>query len=142
MFPPSSACTKLRGSDVRCSPGSRRAPCHPHCSNGTRRPRWLTPVTVSRGERRHGPRRSRTKGSSQSATEHPDDRTATPSLVSASGSASRTRSEMPHSRRVLAMATELLRYRPAPDFHNEWLQSIEELVAAAGISAAATYQRL
>ncbi|KAE8775475.1 hypothetical protein D1007_52032 [Hordeum vulgare] len=41
-----------------------------------------------------------------------------------------------HGRRALAMATELLRYSPACDCHNDWLQRIEELVAAVGDSAA------
>ncbi|KAE8787272.1 hypothetical protein D1007_38897 [Hordeum vulgare] len=61
------------------------------------------------------------QSSSQSATEQPDGRTATPSLVQASGSALRARPEMPHGRHVLATAAELLRYRPAPDPHNDWL---------------------
>ncbi|KAE8790483.1 hypothetical protein D1007_35135 [Hordeum vulgare] len=76
------------------------------------------------------------QGSSQQATEHPNGRTATPSLVRASGSASRARPEMPHGRRALAMFIELLHYRPAADRHNDWLQRIEELVAAAGDSMA------
>ncbi|KAE8796126.1 hypothetical protein D1007_28986 [Hordeum vulgare] len=75
------------------------------------------------------------QGSSQPATEQPDGRTATPSIVRAFGLASRARPKMPHGRRVLAMATKLLRYRPTPDRHNGWLQRIEELVAAAGDSA-------
>ncbi|KAE8803521.1 hypothetical protein D1007_20596 [Hordeum vulgare] len=70
------------------------------------------------------------QGSSHPATEQPDSRTATPSVVRASRSASSARTEISHGWRVLAMATELLRYRPAPDRHN-WLQCIEELVAAA-----------
>ncbi|KAE8781219.1 hypothetical protein D1007_45576 [Hordeum vulgare] len=70
------------------------------------------------------------QGSSQPATEHLDGRTATPSLVRASGSSSHVRPEMPHGRPVLAMATEHLLYRPAPNHHNDWLQRIEELVAA------------
>ncbi|KAE8792883.1 hypothetical protein D1007_32518 [Hordeum vulgare] len=53
------------------------------------------------------------QGSSQQATEHLDGHTVTPSLVWASGSASHTWPKMPHSRRALSMATELLRYRPA-----------------------------
>ncbi|KAE8774480.1 hypothetical protein D1007_53140 [Hordeum vulgare] len=61
------------------------------------------------------------QGSSQPVTEHPDGRTATPSIARASGVASHARPEMPHGRRVLAMATELLCYRPAPDRHNDWL---------------------
>ncbi|KAE8817754.1 hypothetical protein D1007_04520 [Hordeum vulgare] len=79
-----------------------------------------------------GPSAQEQQGSSHPATEQPDGRTATMSLVRASGSASRARLEMPHGRHVLAMATELLRYRPAPDRHNDWLPRIEELVAAAG----------
>ncbi|KAE8777552.1 hypothetical protein D1007_49663 [Hordeum vulgare] len=72
------------------------------------------------------------QGSSEPATEEPDSRTATPSLVRASRSASRARLEMPHGRHALAMATELILYRPAADRHNDWLQCIEELVTAAG----------
>ncbi|KAE8784903.1 hypothetical protein D1007_41434 [Hordeum vulgare] len=53
-------------------------------------------------------------GSSQPDTEHDDSRTTTPSLVRASRASSHARPEMPHGRRALAMATELLRYRPAP----------------------------
>ncbi|KAE8802973.1 hypothetical protein D1007_21168 [Hordeum vulgare] len=79
-----------------------------------------------------GPNAQEQQGSSHPATEQLDGRIATPSLIRASGSASRTRLEMSHGRRALAMAAELLRYRPAPDRHNEWLQGIEELVAAAG----------
>ncbi|KAE8781474.1 hypothetical protein D1007_45255 [Hordeum vulgare] len=86
-----------------------------------------------------GPDSQEQQGSSQPATEQPDGRTATPSLVRASGSALRARSEMPHGRRVLAMDTELIRYRPTPDRHNRLLQRIEELVAAAGDSAAFSY---
>ncbi|KAE8803218.1 hypothetical protein D1007_20994 [Hordeum vulgare] len=59
------------------------------------------------------------QGSSQPATEQTDGRTATPSLVQDSGSASRARPEMLHGRRALAMATELLPYRSAPDRHND-----------------------
>ncbi|KAE8788481.1 hypothetical protein D1007_37402 [Hordeum vulgare] len=65
-----------------------------------------------------GPDAQEQQGSSQPATEHPDGRTATLSLVLASGSASSARPEMPHGRRALAMATALLRYRPTPDRHN------------------------
>ncbi|KAE8819515.1 hypothetical protein D1007_02498 [Hordeum vulgare] len=79
------------------------------------------------------------QGSSQLATEQADDRTTTPSLVRASGLASRARSEMPHGRRAPAMATELLRNWPALDRHNDWLQRIEELVATAGDSATFSY---
>ncbi|KAE8809847.1 Puromycin-sensitive aminopeptidase [Hordeum vulgare] len=81
-----------------------------------------------------GPNAQEQQGSSQPATEHPDGHTATPSLVRASGSASHARLEMPHGRHALAMAIELLRYQPAPDRHNDWLQRIEELVSAAGDS--------
>ncbi|KAE8772638.1 hypothetical protein D1007_55334 [Hordeum vulgare] len=62
-----------------------------------------------------GPNAQEQHCSSPPATEHPDGRTATSSLVRVSGSASRARREMPHGRRALAMATELLRYRPARD---------------------------
>ncbi|KAE8795310.1 hypothetical protein D1007_29806 [Hordeum vulgare] len=55
------------------------------------------------------------QGSSQPASEHPDGRTTTPLLVWASRSASHAWLEMSHGRRMLAMATELLRYRPASD---------------------------
>ncbi|KAE8803663.1 hypothetical protein D1007_20434 [Hordeum vulgare] len=98
-----------------------------------------------------GPDAEEQQGSSQPATEQPDGRTATPSLVRAFGSASRTRPKMSHGRRALAMAAELLRYRPTLDRHNDWLQRIEELVAAVGAdtlmpfrleNAAATYRRL
>ncbi|KAE8777323.1 hypothetical protein D1007_49931 [Hordeum vulgare] len=83
-----------------------------------------------------GPDAQGQQGCSQPAIEHPDGRTATPSLVQASRSASRARSEMLHGRRVLAMATELFRYRPTLDRHNDWLQRIEEMVTPAGDSAA------
>ncbi|KAE8793355.1 hypothetical protein D1007_32010 [Hordeum vulgare] len=76
------------------------------------------------------------QGSSQPMTERADGRTDTPSLVRASRLASHARPEAPHGRRALAMATELLHYRPASDRYNVWLQRIEELVATAGDSAA------
>ncbi|KAE8790577.1 hypothetical protein D1007_35090 [Hordeum vulgare] len=76
------------------------------------------------------------QGSFQPRTEHVDGRTATPSLARPSGSASHARPEMPLGRRMLAMATELLSYWPAPDRHDDWLHRIEELIAAAGDSAA------
>ncbi|KAE8789975.1 hypothetical protein D1007_35735 [Hordeum vulgare] len=71
------------------------------------------------------------QGSSQPATEDPDGRTVTPSLVRASRSASRAWPEVPDGQCALAKATELLCYRPTPDLHKDWLQRIEELVAAA-----------
>ncbi|KAE8787746.1 hypothetical protein D1007_38211 [Hordeum vulgare] len=80
------------------------------------------------------PKAQEQQGSSQPATEHCDGRTATPSLLRASGATSHARPEMPHGRRALAMATEQLRYRSAPDRHHDWLQHIEELVATAGDS--------
>ncbi|KAE8769650.1 hypothetical protein D1007_58729 [Hordeum vulgare] len=83
-----------------------------------------------------GPEVQEQQGSSQPATEHPDGRAATPSLARASMSASHARPEVPHGQRVLTMATELLRYRPAPDRLNKWLHRIEELVAAVGDSVA------
>ncbi|KAE8771542.1 hypothetical protein D1007_56562 [Hordeum vulgare] len=83
-----------------------------------------------------GPEVQEQQGSSQPVTEQVDGRTTTTSLAKPSGSASRARPEMPIGRRALAMATELLRYRPAPDRHDDWLQRIEELIAAAGDSAA------
>ncbi|KAE8785703.1 hypothetical protein D1007_40552 [Hordeum vulgare] len=79
------------------------------------------------------------QGSSQPPDEHVNGRTAMPSLDRPSGSASRTRPEMPHGRRALAMATELLRYWPAPDCHDEWLHRIEDLIAAARGSAALSF---
>ncbi|KAE8809210.1 hypothetical protein D1007_14255 [Hordeum vulgare] len=82
-----------------------------------------------------GPDAQVQQGSSQPATEQPDGRTATPSLVRASGSAWRARSGMTHGRRALSMATELLRYWPAPDCHNDSLQRSEEHITAAGDSA-------
>ncbi|KAE8811155.1 hypothetical protein D1007_12066 [Hordeum vulgare] len=66
-----------------------------------------------------GPDAQEQQGSFQPATEQPDGRTATPSLARASGSASRARPEMPHGWRALVMATELVRYRSAPDRHND-----------------------
>ncbi|KAE8792859.1 hypothetical protein D1007_32549 [Hordeum vulgare] len=81
-----------------------------------------------------GPEVQEQQGSSQPVTEQAEGRTATPSLGRPSGSASRARPEMPHGWRTLAMATELLRYRPAPDRHDDLLQRIEELIAAAGDS--------
>ncbi|KAE8808337.1 hypothetical protein D1007_15239 [Hordeum vulgare] len=75
------------------------------------------------------------QGSSESVAKHRDGRTATPSLVRGFGATLHARPEMPHVRRALSMATELLRYRPAPDCHHDWLQRIEELVAAASDSA-------
>ncbi|KAE8811117.1 hypothetical protein D1007_12112 [Hordeum vulgare] len=72
------------------------------------------------------------QGSSQPATEQPDGRTATPSLVPTFGSASCARPEMPHGWGALAMVVELLRYRPAPDRHNDWLQRIVQFGAVVG----------
>ncbi|KAE8821021.1 hypothetical protein D1007_00858 [Hordeum vulgare] len=83
-----------------------------------------------------GPNTQEQQGSSQPATEHHDSRTATLSLLRASEATSHARPKMPHGPRALAMANEVLRYRPAPDRHNDWLQRIEELVAVAGDSAA------
>ncbi|KAE8781489.1 hypothetical protein D1007_45272 [Hordeum vulgare] len=83
-----------------------------------------------------GPDAQERQGSFQPATEQLDGRTATSSLVRASGSASRAPPEMSHGRRALSMAVELLRYRPAPDCHNDWLRHIEELVSAASDPAA------
>ncbi|KAE8774513.1 hypothetical protein D1007_53105 [Hordeum vulgare] len=83
-----------------------------------------------------GPEVHEQQGSSQPVTEPVNSRTDTPSLARPSGSASRARPKVPHGRRALAMGSELLRYRPALDRHNDWLQCIEELIAAAGDSAA------
>ncbi|KAE8798092.1 hypothetical protein D1007_26706 [Hordeum vulgare] len=86
-----------------------------------------------------GPDAQEWQGSSQPATEQQDGCTATPSLVRASGSASCARLEMPCGWCTLAMATEMLRYWPAPNRHNDWLQRIEEHVAYAGDSTALSY---
>ncbi|KAE8801605.1 hypothetical protein D1007_22821 [Hordeum vulgare] len=59
-----------------------------------------------------GPDAKEQQGSSQLATKQPDGRTATPTLVWASGSVSHARTEMLHGWRTLAMAIVLLRYRP------------------------------
>ncbi|KAE8805707.1 hypothetical protein D1007_18210 [Hordeum vulgare] len=83
-----------------------------------------------------GPEVQEQQGSSEPVTEPVDGRTAIMSLVRPLGSASRARPEVPHGWRTLAMDTELLRYRPAPDRHEDWLQRIEELIAAIGDSAA------
>ncbi|KAE8820253.1 hypothetical protein D1007_01671 [Hordeum vulgare] len=83
-----------------------------------------------------GPDAQEQQGSSQPATEQANDRTATPSLVRASRSASHVRPKMTHGRRPLAMATELLRYWSTLDRHNDWLQCIEELVAATDDTSA------
>ncbi|KAE8773558.1 hypothetical protein D1007_54173 [Hordeum vulgare] len=66
-----------------------------------------------------GPDAQEQKVSCQPSTEQPDGCSATPSLVQASGSASRARPEMSHGQRVLSMASELVRYRPTPDLHND-----------------------
>ncbi|KAE8782089.1 hypothetical protein D1007_44608 [Hordeum vulgare] len=75
-------------------------------------------------------------GSSQPATEPVYGRTATLSLARPSRSASRARPKMPHDRCTLAMATELLHYRPARDRHDDWLHRIEELITVVGYSSA------
>ncbi|KAE8820447.1 hypothetical protein D1007_01593 [Hordeum vulgare] len=79
-----------------------------------------------------GPGAQEQQGSSYLDAEQPDGCTATPFLVQASGSSSRAQLEMPNGWRALAMAAELLSYRPASDRHNEWLQRTEELVVAVG----------
>ncbi|KAE8810857.1 hypothetical protein D1007_12353 [Hordeum vulgare] len=66
-----------------------------------------------------GPEVQEQQGSSQLVTEQVDGRTATLSLAWPSGSASHARPEMPHGRRMLAMSTELLHYRPARDRHDD-----------------------
>ncbi|KAE8811434.1 hypothetical protein D1007_11819 [Hordeum vulgare] len=81
-----------------------------------------------------GPEVQEQQGSSHPVTEQADGYTTTPLLTRSSGSASHVRPEMPHGRCGLAMATELLRYRPAPDRHDDWLQRIEELIVVAGDS--------
>ncbi|KAE8778181.1 hypothetical protein D1007_48949 [Hordeum vulgare] len=75
-----------------------------------------------------GPGVQEQQGSSHPITEHPDGRTATPSLVQPSGSSSRARPREVCGQRALAMANELLPYRPVAD----WLQRIEEVIATAG----------
>ncbi|KAE8792495.1 hypothetical protein D1007_32967 [Hordeum vulgare] len=87
----------------------------------------------------NGPKVQEQHGSSQLVTEPVDGCTATPSLAKPSGSASRARPEMPHGRRALAMATELLRYRPSLDRHDDWLHRIEELIAATSDLAALSF---
>ncbi|KAE8805607.1 hypothetical protein D1007_18274 [Hordeum vulgare] len=59
------------------------------------------------------------QGSFQPLTEHVNGRTTMSSLVTPSGSASRARPDMPHGRCVIAMATELLRYRPVAGRHDD-----------------------
>ncbi|KAE8799272.1 hypothetical protein D1007_25401 [Hordeum vulgare] len=66
-----------------------------------------------------GPDAQEQQGSSQPTIEHHDGRTATLSLVWASRATSHARPEMPHGRRALSMAAELLRYRSALDHHND-----------------------
>ncbi|KAE8783159.1 hypothetical protein D1007_43422 [Hordeum vulgare] len=82
-----------------------------------------------------GPEVQEQQGSSQPVTEPVDSSTATLSLATPSGSASHARREMPHGRRVLAMATELLHYQPAPDRHDRLLHRIDEIIAAADDSS-------
>ncbi|KAE8812640.1 hypothetical protein D1007_10341 [Hordeum vulgare] len=81
-----------------------------------------------------GPEVQEKYGSSQPVTEPVDDRTATPSLTRPLGSAWCARPEMPHGRRALPMDTDLLRYRPVADCHDDSLHCIEELIAAASDS--------
>ncbi|KAE8776620.1 hypothetical protein D1007_50733 [Hordeum vulgare] len=104
----------------------------------------ITPVSAA-GARRSpspvvnaatGPEVQEQQGSSQPVIEQPDGRTATLSLARPSRSVSRAQQVMPHGRGALAMATELLRYRPAPNRHDDWLQRIEELMSAVGNSGA------
>ncbi|KAE8820486.1 hypothetical protein D1007_01634 [Hordeum vulgare] len=83
-----------------------------------------------------GPEVQEQQGSSQLVTMRVDGRTTMSSLARPSGSSSCARLEMPHDRRATAMATELLRCRPAPDRHGDFLHRIEELIAAAGDSTA------
>ncbi|KAE8782231.1 hypothetical protein D1007_44407 [Hordeum vulgare] len=86
-----------------------------------------------------GPEAQEQQDSSRPPTEQVDAHTATQSLITPSGSASRARPEKPHGRRTLAMATELLRYRPAPDRHDDWLHRIEELITTASDSAVLSF---
>ncbi|KAE8794600.1 hypothetical protein D1007_30639 [Hordeum vulgare] len=80
--------------------------------------RWSSSTVVNAVT---GPDAREKHGSSQTVTKHPDGRTATPSLARASKAASQARPEIPHNRHTLAMATELLRYQPTPDHHDDWL---------------------
>ncbi|KAE8791272.1 hypothetical protein D1007_34266 [Hordeum vulgare] len=82
------------------------------------------------------PKAQEKQGSSYPATKPIDGCTTTSSLARPSGLASHARPEMPQGRRALAMATELLLYLTAPDRHEDWLHRIEELITAAGDSAA------
>ncbi|KAE8806756.1 hypothetical protein D1007_17116 [Hordeum vulgare] len=67
-----------------------------------------------------GPEAHEQHGSAQPATEPINGRTATPSLARPFGSGSHARLEMPYGHRALAIATDLLRYRPGPDRHDDW----------------------
>ncbi|KAE8813439.1 hypothetical protein D1007_09444 [Hordeum vulgare] len=100
-----------RAQAERCA--TRVAHTTPACPAGARRSPSLV-VNASTG-----PDTQDQQGSSHPATEQADGCTATPSLVRASGSASHARPEIPHGRCTLAMATKLLRYRPAPGSHND-----------------------
>ncbi|KAE8775610.1 hypothetical protein D1007_51875 [Hordeum vulgare] len=66
-----------------------------------------------------GPEVQEQQCSSHPATGKDDGCTATLSLVRPSGSVSRARAKMPHSLRAVSMATELLRYGPARDRHDD-----------------------
>ncbi|KAE8803220.1 hypothetical protein D1007_20996 [Hordeum vulgare] len=80
-------------------------------------------------------------GFSQPPTEHVDGRTTTSLLARSLGSASCARLEIPHGRHALAMATELLRYQPAPDRHDDWLHCIEEFITTV-VTQRRTYNTL
>ncbi|KAE8774555.1 hypothetical protein D1007_53036 [Hordeum vulgare] len=78
-----------------------------------------------------GPDAQEQQGSSELATSSP---TARHSVAPPGFRVGLARpSAVPHGRRALAMATELLRYRTAPGRHDDWPQRIDELVAATGI---------
>ena len=67
-----------------------------------------------------------------------DGHTATPSPIPAAASSSHARRGPANSQAALLMARELLRYRPADDLYEEWLDRIAELVSAAGEAPASS----
>ncbi|KAE8788641.1 hypothetical protein D1007_37207 [Hordeum vulgare] len=105
--------------DARRARTERRTACIAKTTpTGPAGERWSPSPVVNAAMR---PDAQEQQGSSEPATEHPDGRTATPSLVRAFGSASRARPDEPHGQHALAMAAELLRYRSAPDRNDDWL---------------------
>ncbi|KAE8772849.1 hypothetical protein D1007_55110 [Hordeum vulgare] len=103
--------------DARRVRAERRATCiaqtAPFGSSGVRR----SPSPVVNAAT--GPEGQEQHGSSHPMTKPVDGRTATPSLARPSGLALRARPEVPHGRHALAMATEMLHYRRAPDRHGD-----------------------